>query len=172
LNRRQRRHEEFGLFIMRFTLLLVLFVLLVNTLLQRPWLETFLFAVALAVGTAYYHSGSAYWQTMIFTVLCFSQIGQAFATRSSTGSFFKMKLLGNRLLLARNHRFPTGRYSVIAGYVEPGRDVEEQELARAAGTAYETYLARMHGRAPLSREAFYLDGLRRRYQSSQPTRCC
>jgi Ca2+-transporting ATPase len=56
-------------------------------------------AVALAVGVAYYNSGSPVWQTMIFTVLCFSQIGQAFATRSNTESFFKMKLLGNRLLL-------------------------------------------------------------------------
>ena len=42
--------RRFGLFIMRFTLLLVLFVLLVNTFMHRPWLETFLFAVALAVG--------------------------------------------------------------------------------------------------------------------------
>jgi Ca2+-transporting ATPase len=56
-------------------------------------------AVALVVGVTYYHSCSVYWQTMIFTVLCFSQIGQAFATRSSTESFFKMRLLGNRLLL-------------------------------------------------------------------------
>ncbi len=32
---------------------------------------------------------------------------------------------GRRLLLARNHRFPTGRYSVIAGYVEPGETLEE-----------------------------------------------
>jgi Ca2+-transporting ATPase len=56
-------------------------------------------AVALALGVYDYNSGSPYWQTMIFTVLCFSQIGQAFATRSSTESFFKMKLLGNRLLL-------------------------------------------------------------------------
>jgi P-type Ca2+ transporter type 2C len=56
-------------------------------------------ATALAVGVAYYNRGSVYWQTMIFTVLCFSQIGQAFATRSSTESFFKMKLLSNRLLL-------------------------------------------------------------------------
>ncbi len=56
-------------------------------------------AIALAVGVTYYHSGSPYWQTMIFTVLCFSQIGQVFATRSSTESFFKMKLLSNRLLL-------------------------------------------------------------------------
>ena len=38
--------------------------------------------------------------------------------------------------------------------------------------AYETYLARAEGREPLSREAFYLDGLRRRYQSGQPNRCC
>ena len=32
---------------------------------------------------------------------------------------------GKRLLLARNHRFPAGRYSVIAGYVEPGESLEE-----------------------------------------------
>ena len=38
--------------------------------------------------------------------------------------------------------------------------------------AYETYVARAKGREPLSREAFYLDGLRRRYQSGQPNRCC
>jgi NAD+ diphosphatase len=32
---------------------------------------------------------------------------------------------GRELLLARNHRFPPGRYSVIAGYVEPGESLEE-----------------------------------------------
>ncbi|HXF64807.1 MAG TPA: NAD(+) diphosphatase [Caldilineaceae bacterium] len=32
---------------------------------------------------------------------------------------------GNRLLLARNHRFPPGRYSIIAGFVEPGESLEE-----------------------------------------------
>ena len=42
--------RRFGLLIMRLTLLLVLFVLLVNTFYHRPWLDTFLFAVALAVG--------------------------------------------------------------------------------------------------------------------------
>jgi len=41
---------RFGILIMRVTVLLVLFVLLVNTFFQRPWLESFLFAVALAVG--------------------------------------------------------------------------------------------------------------------------
>jgi NAD+ diphosphatase len=32
---------------------------------------------------------------------------------------------GPRLLLARSHRFPPGRYSTIAGFVEPGETVEE-----------------------------------------------
>ncbi len=31
----------------------------------------------------------------------------------------------HRLLLARNHRFAPGRFSVIAGYVEPGETLEE-----------------------------------------------
>ena len=42
--------QRFGMLIMRLTILLVLFVLLVNGLMHKPWLESFLFAVALAVG--------------------------------------------------------------------------------------------------------------------------
>jgi len=42
--------QRFGLLIMRFTILLVLFVILANAFFRRPWLESFLFAVALAVG--------------------------------------------------------------------------------------------------------------------------
>lgn len=42
--------RQFGMLIMRLTLLLVLFTLLVNLALHRPLLESFLFAVALAVG--------------------------------------------------------------------------------------------------------------------------
>ena len=38
--------------------------------------------------------------------------------------------------------------------------------------AYDTYLARAGRAEPLSREAFYLESLRRRYQSGQPNRCC
>jgi NAD+ diphosphatase len=43
---------------------------------------------------------------------------------------------GGELLLARNHRFPTGRYSVLAGYVEPGETLEEcarREVFEEAG---------------------------------------
>jgi P-type Mg2+ transporter len=42
--------HQFGYLIMRVTLLLVLFVLLVNGIAHRPWLESFLFSIALAVG--------------------------------------------------------------------------------------------------------------------------
>jgi Mg2+-importing ATPase len=42
--------RSFGLLILRLAILLVLFVILVNTSRHRPWLESFLFAVALAVG--------------------------------------------------------------------------------------------------------------------------
>jgi len=31
---------------------------------------------------------------------------------------------GARILLARNHRFPPGRYSVVAGFIEPGESLE------------------------------------------------
>lgn len=41
---------RFGMLIMRLTILMVLFVLLVNAFMHKPWLDSFLFAVALAVG--------------------------------------------------------------------------------------------------------------------------
>jgi Mg2+-importing ATPase len=46
----ERGSRRFSLFIMRLTLLLVLFTLLVNLAFHRPLLESFMFAVALAVG--------------------------------------------------------------------------------------------------------------------------
>ncbi len=42
--------RSFGLLVLRLALLMTLFVILVNTAHHRPWLESFLFAVALAVG--------------------------------------------------------------------------------------------------------------------------
>lgn len=42
--------RSFGMLIMRLTIFLVAFVLLVNALFHRPWLESFIFALALAVG--------------------------------------------------------------------------------------------------------------------------
>ena len=42
--------RRFGMLIMRLTVLMVMFVLLVNAFSHKPWLDSFLFAVALAVG--------------------------------------------------------------------------------------------------------------------------
>lgn len=42
--------RRFGILIMRLTILMVLFVLLVNAYFHKPWLDSLLFAVALAVG--------------------------------------------------------------------------------------------------------------------------
>lgn len=42
--------QDFGLLMMRLTVFLVLFVLAANTLFDRPWLESLIFALALAVG--------------------------------------------------------------------------------------------------------------------------
>ena len=42
--------RHFGLLILRLVVLMVLFVIIVNLARHRPWLESFLFAVALAVG--------------------------------------------------------------------------------------------------------------------------
>lgn len=43
---------------------------------------------------------------------------------------------GDRALLARSHRFPPGRYSTVAGFVEPGETLEEavvREVAEEVG---------------------------------------
>ncbi len=42
--------RSFGLLILRLVVLMVLFVLFVNLVRERPWMESFLFAIALAVG--------------------------------------------------------------------------------------------------------------------------
>ncbi len=42
--------QDFGILMMRLTVFLVLFVVAVNTVFDRPWLESLIFALALAVG--------------------------------------------------------------------------------------------------------------------------
>lgn len=52
-----------------------------------------------AVGTQYFFIDNAKWQTMVFTVLCLSQMGHVFAIRSDTRSLFRQGLLSNKSLL-------------------------------------------------------------------------
>lgn len=45
---------------------------------------------------------------------------------------------GGRVLVARQHQYPAGRYSALAGFVEPGESIEEavaRELMEEAGVA-------------------------------------
>ena len=45
------------------------------------------------------HDGDAHWQTMTFTVLCFTQLGNALAIRSSRESLFTLGLFSNKPML-------------------------------------------------------------------------
>jgi Ca2+-transporting ATPase len=53
-----------------------------------------IFMQAWAIGTEHAH-----WQTMVFTVLCLSQMGHVLAIRSETESFFTLGLFSNKPLL-------------------------------------------------------------------------
>ncbi len=53
-----------------------------------------LFTQAFALKT-----GTGHWQTMVFNVLCLSQMGNVLALRSETESLFKLGLLSNKFLL-------------------------------------------------------------------------
>lgn len=53
----------------------------------------------LAQGWAYY-TGDAHWQSMVFTVLCLSEMGHVMAIRSERESVFSQGLLSNKPLLA------------------------------------------------------------------------
>jgi P-type Ca2+ transporter type 2C len=65
---------------------------------QVIWVGALIGALALALGAWYYFSGREEWQTMVFTFLAFAQVFQAWASRSTKDSFFKMGLSGNPLL--------------------------------------------------------------------------
>jgi Ca2+-transporting ATPase len=55
--------------------------------------------VSLLSGTFYFYADNVAWQTMIFTVLTLSQMGQAMAVRSDRDSLFKLGLRSNSPLL-------------------------------------------------------------------------
>ncbi len=59
----------------------------------------FMAAVTLGVQYGALSAGSANWQTMVFTVLTFLQLGQAVAARSNHKSIFRQNPLGNPFLL-------------------------------------------------------------------------
>jgi Ca2+-transporting ATPase len=62
------------------------------------WVGVLMGGVALLTQAWAMHDGSAHWQSMVFTVLTLSQLGQILAIRSEHESVFRIGLLSNRYL--------------------------------------------------------------------------
>ena len=63
------------------------------------WVGLLMAGVCLSIQAWALHAGSEHWQTMVFTVLTLSQIGQVMALRSEDQSLFSLGLLTNKPLL-------------------------------------------------------------------------
>lgn len=64
------------------------------------WVGLLMAAIVLFVQAWSIKTGSAHWQTMVFTVLCLTQLGHVLAIRSERESLFKIGLFSNKPLLA------------------------------------------------------------------------
>jgi P-type Ca2+ transporter type 2C len=63
------------------------------------WVGLLIGAVCLGVQAWAMHQGNEKWQTMVFTVLCISQMVHALAIRSDWKSLFQQGILGNKQLI-------------------------------------------------------------------------
>jgi Ca2+-transporting ATPase len=64
------------------------------------WVGLTMGAVCLVLQAWSIHHSGAHWQTMVFTVLCLSQLGHALAIRSERDSTFRLGFWTNRALMA------------------------------------------------------------------------
>lgn len=63
------------------------------------WVGLLMAAVVLAVQALTIKAGDSHWQTMVFTVLCLTQLGHVMAIRSEKQSLFKQGIFSNLYLL-------------------------------------------------------------------------
>jgi Ca2+-transporting ATPase len=63
------------------------------------WVGLLMASVSLITQSLFINSSSTHWQTMVFTVLCLSQMGHVLAVRSESESIFKQGFLSNKPLL-------------------------------------------------------------------------
>jgi len=63
------------------------------------WVGLLMGAVTLSLQAWAIHIGDGHWQTMVFTVLCFLQLGHVMAIRSERQSLFTQGILTNKTLL-------------------------------------------------------------------------
>ena len=64
------------------------------------WIGTLMGTVSLGTGYWYWQQGNANWQTVLFTILTLSQLGNALALRSESHSLWQVGWLSNPFLLA------------------------------------------------------------------------
>ncbi|QHV98693.1 cation-translocating P-type ATPase [Spirosoma endbachense] len=63
------------------------------------WVGLLIGATTIGIEAWSIHAGIGHWQTMTFTVLCFSQLGNALAIRSRQASVFSLGLFSNKPML-------------------------------------------------------------------------
>ncbi|HTE30021.1 MAG TPA: cation-translocating P-type ATPase [Chryseolinea sp.] len=63
------------------------------------WVGLLMGLVTLGTQAWTIHHGDSHWQTMTFTVLCFSQLGHVMAIRSESKSIFRIGVLSNKPML-------------------------------------------------------------------------
>jgi Ca2+-transporting ATPase len=59
------------------------------------WVGLLMGGISIVTEAWAYETGHAHWQTMVFTVLCLSQMAHVLAIRSETESFFRQGALTN-----------------------------------------------------------------------------
>lgn len=62
------------------------------------WVGLLMAIIPLTVGFLYWHNGTEQWQTMVFTILTFSQLGHALAIRSHCESTFSIGIFSNKAM--------------------------------------------------------------------------
>jgi Ca2+-transporting ATPase len=67
--------------------------------LHAIWVGLLMGAVVLFIQAWSIRTGHAHWQTMVFTVLCLTQLGHVLAIRSEKESLFKIGIFSNKYLL-------------------------------------------------------------------------
>jgi Ca2+-transporting ATPase len=65
---------------------------------QILWAGFLMGIVCISTQAIAINNNSGHWQTMVFTVLCFNQLGNAIAVRSETASLFKIGFLSNKFM--------------------------------------------------------------------------
>ncbi len=63
------------------------------------WVGLLMGAVSLGMQAWSIYDGNSHWQTMVFSVLCLSQMGHVLAIRSESQSFFSMGMFSNKPLI-------------------------------------------------------------------------